>query len=458
MEKAPNFKEPIKEEKDKPKVLLVADSITSPTGYGVHAQGISWSLADDFDVYVLGLQAVRNAKINVTIEGETKTIKQLANLPREPLMEFGNDYVAQKKYDYGQKSLPKYLDELEPDALITINDIQMIEHVPQILYPQNIQMKILDLPAKEVVSDETLNMQLEGLKARFKEKYPPKTKWIAYCPQDGEPPIEKWKETYLLADQLCAMSQYGQYVFKHYLDLDVPYIWHGVDTETFKDYDRRELFEDKFVVGDINRNQPRKQVTRLIEGFAKFAKGKDDVYLHLQKNWADEFGQPIAYFVRLYDIGKHIVRPAPVDLKHPETALTRPQVAEMYNQWDVNMMCTGGEGFGLPTIEAAACGIPTLGTDYTTSKELITEGEPGPRGQLVDVATYHWEHIGTSGVQRALVDTDDIAKKLQYYYDNRDVLKEHGKNAQKWAKENVSWNVIKPQWVDLVKKTINKEE
>jgi len=43
---------------------------------------------------------------------------------------------------------------------------------------------------------------------------------------------------------------------------------------------------------------------------------------------------------------------------------------------------SGGEGFGLPFIEAAICGTPSIANDYTTSRELLIDGKPSPRGLL----------------------------------------------------------------------------
>lgn len=181
------------------------------------------------------------------------------------------------------------------------------------------------------------------------------------CPHDGEPPMPQWRFYYEFADQVVAMSKYGQEIFRRFYNMEVPYIWHGVDTAIFRkieDFKRPEHLEDKFIIGDIHRNQPRKQPIRLIEAFAKFAKDKDDVLLHLQKDWRDPFGWPLDYFVDLYGIRSKIIRPLPV-------GIDRTKVAELYNLWDINMSATAGEGFNIPIIEGFACGTPTIATEYT---------------------------------------------------------------------------------------------
>lgn len=303
------------------KILIVSDSLEGPTGFANNAAGIAWSLAKEYDVHILGLQSIRDNYIDLNIEGETRRVTQHANIPREP----------NARWDFGRRSLPVLLDRLEPDLLFTLNDIQMIQHIPQILCPDRISLKIIDLPAREFLSDDAIKMQLEAEVEKFKERYPRDTPWLAYCPHDGIPPMGDWKFIYRMADQVIAMSKFGQKVFKDYFNMDVPYIYHGVDSALFMPREKPEKLQDKFIVGDINRNQPRKQPVRVIQAFAKFAKDKDDVYLHLQKDWRDQFGWPLEYFVNLYGIRNKVVQPRPV-------GLPREEVARTYNMWDVNLM------------------------------------------------------------------------------------------------------------------------
>lgn len=419
------------------KVLIVSDNLQGPTGFGVNAQGVAWSLADEYDVHVLGLQEVMDRKIILDIEGDPREVIQHRNYPRE-----------RELYDFGRRSLPVLLDNLKPDILITVNDIQMVEHVPSVLCPNSITLKVADLPAKKILDDATIQMHLEGELLKFKEKYPRDVKWIQYAPQDGEPPMPFWKQIYMTADKVIAMSKYGQYVFKQYFNMDVDYIWHGVDSAIFKPAEKPESLQDKFVVGDLNRNQPRKQPARLIEAFAKFAKDKDDVLLHLQMDWNDVFGYPIGYLVNLYGIGDKIIQPFQV-------GMPRKQIPQIYNMWNISVNPTAGEGFGLTTIEAAACGKPTVITDYTTSRELIMDGEPSPRGILVPYVTLFWERFNVAAVQRALIDIDKLVEALEFYYQNRDVMEEHGRNAREWAVKNVALRKLQHKWKAVVKEVLN---
>ncbi len=419
-------------------ILLVSDTIEAGTGFATNGANIAWCLADEYEVHVLGLQTNYEHEVPLNFADDKRVVYEHPNIPR-----------AREMWDFGERSIPHLLNKLKPDLLLTVNDIQMVSHIANTLHRRQVVMDLIDLPAKQVKSEDILLGELKNAILSVKETYPPRTKWLMYAPQDGEPPVPRWAYTYYIADEVVAMSKYGQEIFKKYFLMDVDYIYHAVDFKTFFDVGKPPHLQDKFVIGDINRNQPRKQPVRLIEAFAKFAKDKDDVVLFLQKDWNDMFGWPLQYFVHeVYKIADKCVPPLPVNVP-------RHEVRKIYSSFDVNVMPTAGEGFGLPTIEAAACGKPTIATDYTTSRELIIDGEPTPRGILVPYATLFWDRLNVAGVQRALIDTDKLAEAFQYYYDNRDELKKHGENAYEWAKKNVDIKVIEKQWKKKIKEVLN---
>ena len=420
-------------------VLTVGDSIQGPTGFANDLAGVSWCLAKDYEVHVLGLQTMQDQKVNIDIEGEKRHVIQHRNYPR-----------TNQRFDFGTRSLPVLLDDLQPDILLTVNDIQMINHVPNNMCPNSISLPVIDLPSKTYIQQYALMENLRGELTKFKEKFPRDTKWIAYCPQDGDPPMPQWGGIYKMADQTIAMAKYGQWVFKQWYNMDVPYIWHGVNTKLFFNKKKPKNLENMFVCGNLNRNQPRKQPVRCMEAFAKFAKDKKDVLLHMQMDWNDEFGWPLQYFADLYKIRHLMIQPRPV-------GISRQDVANVYNMWDLNLNPTAGEGFGLTHIEGFACGLPSIATDYTTSRELILEGKPSPRGSVVPVKDLYWQKLDTAAVRRSLIDIDEMANTLNKYYYNRDLVIEHGKNAEEWANKNVSWSIIQKRWLSIADKVLSGE-
>jgi glycosyltransferase involved in cell wall biosynthesis len=424
----------------KEKILLVGDSLLGPTGFATDLAGVCWSLAKDYEVHALGLQSFREEKIGLNIQGEIRDVIQHPNQPR-----------TNQRFDFGTRSLPVLLDNLEPDILITVNDIQMINHVPMTICPPAINLKVIDLPSKKFMTDYELNQLLKGEIQKFREKFPRDMKWIAYCPQDGDPPMGVWRNVYDMADQCVAMANYGQWVFKQFFKMDVPVIYHGVDTNIFNNQKKPDNLKDKFVLGNFNRNQPRKQPVRCMEAFAKFARGKSDVLLHMQMDWRDEFGWPLDYFAQIFGIQHQMMQPL-------QAGMQREMVPGVYNSWDVNLMPTAGEGFGLCTTEGAACGLPTIHTDYTTGKELLIDGQPSPRGVLVQAKDLIWEKMDVAAVRRSLIDIDKMADAMEFYYKNRQACIDHGKNAEQWIKNNCTWTHISKHWLELVDNVLEGDE
>src|SRR5262249_2099128 len=95
----------------------------------------------------------------------------------------------------------------------------------------------------------------------------PKFKWIGYFPLDGHPFYPPWEPMLKDVDELVTLSQFGRDVIQEGLpSRRVHMIYHGVDTARFFPHpDRSRLkshhrLRNKFVVGCVARNQPRKNI------------------------------------------------------------------------------------------------------------------------------------------------------------------------------------------------------
>ena len=429
---------------EKKTILIVGDNPDSFSGFARNGRGIAWSLADEYNVVYLGLQNYVERKLDITINNETRSILMIPNLPRDenaPMQIFGN------RPDFGRLSLPNALLRYAPAVLLTINDIQMIEHVPNTLCPTTISLQIATLPSKKAFSEYALQKQLEGQIEKWKERYPSKTRWVALTPHDGEEPLEQWGTIYKSADKILAMSKFGRHLFKKHYDMDVDYIYHGVDTSFFFDVGKAEELNDYFVIGCNERNQPRKQPLKIMEAFAKFAKDKSDVRLAMQMDWHDRFGWPIDIYAYKFGIQDKIFQPFPFPANDEMLRVFK-------SMCDVHVNATAGEGFGLNTIEAFSTSRPMILTDYTTSEELILDGAPTPRGKLVPYIDKIYMHPMIAAVPRAIIDVNKLAEAFEYYYENMEKAKEHGKNAREWVEKNASWEIIQYKWKKHIEELI----
>lgn len=238
-----------------------------------------------------------------------------------------------------------------------------------------------------------------------------------------------------------AMSKHGERMLRDAF-FKPWYVPHGVDTTVHAPpADRDKLregmgLEGKFVVGinaanrDVNH---RKSFPEQFAAFAKFReKHKDAVLLVHTVADNSQFGgldlyvlrdalglQESVFFADQYDYLAKLV--------------TDEALASWYGALDVLMNCSRGEGFGLPILEAQACGTPVIVTNASSMTELCGSGwKVG--GQDVWVPYLHswWKSPNVSEIAGALEYARQgagrkrrQAREFALQYDVKTVMEKH---------------------------------
>lgn len=232
------------------------------------------------------------------------------------------------------------------------------------------------------------------------------------------------------AFKVIAITRFGQRELKR-ANIESTYVPHGVRTDVFKPLDRNKcrklwfLDEDEFVVGIVAMNRARKMIPRMLRGYREFLNRNPDVKSHLML-WTNVYPSryPIEKSVLgVSDVGVSLL-PEIMRLglgeaiRFPdEKTITKGipdwmgenytdgyDMVKLYNTLDALLFCTGGEGFGLPLVEAQSCGVPVITTDYAGGPEQVGVG-----------FTIRWNDYvvyDTPGVRRPLANLDKMADAL----------------------------------------------
>ena len=214
-----------------------------------------------------------------------------------------------------------------------------------------------------------------------------------------------------------AMSKFGKAMIEN-AGLETEYIPHAIDTKIFKPTallpegkSGREFVgggDDKFVVGMNFANKAggfihRKAVSENLLAFAIFASKHDDVILYLH---TEPYGKQSGFVLPniLQACGVPPEKVIMVDPIAYSYGISQKTLAAIYSAWDVGLFCNYGEGFGIPQIEAQACGVPIITSNFAASAELASPDSYLVSGQpFWDAGQHTWFNIPlVSGIVDAL--------------------------------------------------------
>jgi len=208
-------------------------------------------------------------------------------------------------------------------------------------------------------------------------------RWAAWYPVDHSPCPEAVTVRAKKCDYPVVYSRFGLTESLAAGIDNVHYIPHGVDTTVFKPGDklaarqRLDFPEDAIVVAMVaaNKDYPsRKAFPQNLQAFAAFRRKHPKALLYLHTEiMGGRAGVDMLKLLAACDIPQEAVRF--VD-QYAYQALGLPDtyMATVYQAADVLLAASMSEGFGIPIIEAQACGCPVITTDATSMPELTING------------------------------------------------------------------------------------
>ena len=207
----------------------------------------------------------------------------------------------------------------------------------------------------------------------------------------------------------------------------------GVDTDYFHPFISSRKLDDRFVFFSVFEWGERKAPEVLLQAYNQEFSREDDVLLVLKVINTD----PALNIER--QVEAMGLRPdrAPVVLVLNQSVPTY-QMGALYCSSDCFVLPTRGEGWGMPTLEAMACGLPTISTPWSAQTEFFNEEMGYPikiKGFIPAVAKCPYYQ----GFEWADPDTDHLAYLMRHVYENPQEARAKGLRASVSAREKWTW-------------------
>ena len=242
--------------------------------------------------------------------------------------------------------------------------------------------------------------------------------WVWMPTVDSDPQKQSWIEGFAKTDAVLCYSEFGVKTLEkdagHLLNV-VGCASPGIDPKIYKPYDKKEIREELGldpnvnIIGTVMRNQKRKLFPELIKSFAKFLKVappeiKDNTYLLLHTSYPEKMGWNLGYHISEEQVGGKVLatyicktckrwridffRDSLNYCPHCKTiscvmpsvgmGLEVPDLVKVYNAMDLYVQYAICEGFGMPQVEATACGVPIASANYSAMEDVLqwTKGYP----------------------------------------------------------------------------------
>lgn len=236
------------------------------------------------------------------------------------------------------------------------------------------------------------------------------------------------------------------------------YIPHGIEPTVYRVNPNRDQVrefkrkltgnEDSFLAVMVAANKgfpDRKWFQGQLRAWAAFAKDKPDAWLYIHSEPTPMYsGIEFAALIHHLGLTGRVIFP---DRYENFLGLPAEHLAGIYNAADVLLAASMSEGFGIPIIEAQACGTPVITTNFSAMPELVRWG------YAVDVADYVWTPMNA---YQAWPDVRDMTDKVQRLYEMWDVSGRDWPIAKRVATQDAihaeyDWDsIVRDQWQPLI--------
>jgi glycosyltransferase involved in cell wall biosynthesis len=311
--------------------------------------------------------------------------------------------------------------------------------------------------------------------------------WIIMPTTDSAPPKIDWLYTFANADLIVPYTDWAKKVLEQYcgkfINLHHDIANAGINPNEFypisnkKEHQRKYFGKDVCITGLVMRNQKRKLLSDTMLAFRKYldklkANNQQDLYdksyLYFHTSYPEQNGWDIpalllehgvldkTYFTYTCKSCNGVTvskfhgpltycdqcKKKSCVFAAASSGVKTEQLNEIYNLFDIFVQCAICEGFGMPQVEAAACGLKIASVDYSAMTEIVEK-----LGGIKIPVQRLFREMETNA-DRANPDIEAIADILYNYHvkTSEEIKINEGKIIRQKCIDTYSWDKVYQVW------------
>lgn len=310
--------------------------------------------------------------------------------------------------------------------------------------------------------------------------------WLWMPTVDSSPQRRKWIETFKSCDAILAYSEFGEKVLNEQSSNTINTIGcasPAIDPDFYKPVENKVSHKesygipaDSFVVGTVMRNQTRKLFIELMKAFRIFLDNApkdiaDKTFLYLHTSYPEKGGWDIEGGILENGLSSNVLctyvcrscgdwRPSrykgPIK-KCPKcyqrtcfmpsvgNGISIEELIKVYNLFDLYVQYAICEGFGMPQVEAACCGVPVAAVNYSAMEDVVkhTNGYPIKVEKM-------FRELNTNA-ERAYPSNEHLAEIIETHFSKEDSFREQkSKDVRQGVINRYDWDRTAKVWEDYI--------